>query len=56
MHELIIKLWRESQMTVFMVTHDIHEGFRLGTRVMVFDKVRHDDPGAQCYGARSPTT
>jgi NitT/TauT family transport system ATP-binding protein len=51
MHELILKLWRECGMTVFMVTHDIKEGFALGTRVLVFDKVRNDphDPGA--YGA-----
>ena len=35
-----------------MVTHDLKEGFTLGTRVLAFDKVRIDptDPGA--YGAR----
>jgi NitT/TauT family transport system ATP-binding protein len=51
MHELILRLWRQTGMTVFMVTHDIKEGFALGTRVLVFDKLRHDsqDPGA--YGA-----
>jgi len=51
MHELILRLWRETSMTVFMVTHDIKEGFALGTRVLVFDKPRHDpqDPGA--FGA-----
>ena len=51
MHELILKLWRDTGMTVFMVTHDIKEGFALGTRVLVFDKLRHDpqEPGA--YGA-----
>ncbi|HLJ65236.1 MAG TPA: ABC transporter ATP-binding protein [Stellaceae bacterium] len=51
MHELITKLWQDTGMTVFMVTHDLKEGFALGTRVLVFDKVRHDpqDPGA--YGA-----
>ena len=51
MHELIIELWRQSQMTVFMVTHDIHEGFRLGTRVLVFDKWRHDLQAPQAFGA-----
>jgi NitT/TauT family transport system ATP-binding protein len=25
-----------------MVTHDLAEGFNLGTRLLVFDKVRHD--------------
>jgi NitT/TauT family transport system ATP-binding protein len=51
MHELILRLWRDTGMTVFMVTHDIKEGFALGTRVLVFDKVRNDpqEPGA--YGA-----
>jgi NitT/TauT family transport system ATP-binding protein len=51
MHELILRLWRDTGMTVFMVTHDIKEGFALGTRVLVFDKLRHDpqEPGA--YGA-----
>jgi NitT/TauT family transport system ATP-binding protein len=51
MHELILKLWRDTGMTVFMVTHDIKEGFALGTRVLVFDKLRNDpqEPGA--YGA-----
>jgi NitT/TauT family transport system ATP-binding protein len=51
MHELIIKLWLESKMTVFMVTHDIQEGFRLGTRLLVFDKVRHDPQAPNAYGA-----
>ena len=51
MHELILSLWRDTGMTVFMVTHDIKEGFALGTRVLVFDKLRHDpqEPGA--FGA-----
>ena len=51
MYELLTALWRERRMTVFMVTHDLKEGFTLGTRVLAFDKVRHDpqEPGA--YGA-----
>jgi NitT/TauT family transport system ATP-binding protein len=39
MHELILRLWRENEMMIFMVTHDLQEGFLLGTRVMVFDKI-----------------
>jgi NitT/TauT family transport system ATP-binding protein len=51
MHELIIRLWRESDMSVFMVTHDLKEGFALGTRVLVFDKVRYDTQAPEAYGA-----
>ncbi|MCD5995169.1 ABC transporter ATP-binding protein [Pseudomonas sp. CDFA 602] len=52
MHSLLLELWRETKLTVFMVTHDLSEGFNLGTRLLVFDKIRHDphEPGA--YGAR----
>lgn len=38
MHRLIQDLWRRRGMTVFMVTHDIKEGFTLGTRMLVFDR------------------
>jgi NitT/TauT family transport system ATP-binding protein len=34
-----------------MVTHDLHEGFRLGTRLLVFDKVRRDPHDPQAFGA-----
>jgi NitT/TauT family transport system ATP-binding protein len=51
MHEILLSLWRETQMTVFMVTHDIREAFKLGTRVLVFDKVRHDPQHPAAYGA-----
>jgi NitT/TauT family transport system ATP-binding protein len=51
MHALLLDLWREGGMTVFMVTHDITEAFRLGTRLIVFDKVRHDPDHPEAYGA-----
>ncbi|WP_289033824.1 ABC transporter ATP-binding protein [uncultured Roseibium sp.] len=51
MHELLHDLWRELNMTIFMVTHDIHEAFKLGTRLLVFDKVRHDPQAPEAYGA-----
>ncbi|WP_116826437.1 ABC transporter ATP-binding protein [Pseudomonas syringae] len=52
MHYLLLDLWRETKLTVFMVTHDLSEGFNLGTRLLVFDKVRHDPHAPGAYGAR----
>ncbi|WP_213877248.1 ABC transporter ATP-binding protein [Pseudomonas sp. dw_358] len=52
MHHLLLELWRETRLTVFMVTHDLAEGFSLGTRLLVFDKVRVDPHAPQAYGAR----
>ncbi len=40
MHELILRLWAENRMTIFMVSHDIQESFQLGTRLLTFDKLR----------------
>lgn len=51
MHELLLGLWRDLSMTIFMVTHDINEAFKLGTRLLVFDKVRHDPQAPEAYGA-----
>jgi NitT/TauT family transport system ATP-binding protein len=34
-----------------MVTHDISEAFKLGTRLIVFDKVRHDPQFPNAFGA-----
>jgi NitT/TauT family transport system ATP-binding protein len=52
MHGLLLDLWRETRLTVFMVTHDLAEGFHLGTRLLVFDKVRIDEQAPLAYGAR----
>jgi NitT/TauT family transport system ATP-binding protein len=52
MHALLLQLWRETRLTVFMVTHDLSEGFSLGTRLLVFDKVRVDPHAPGAYGAR----
>ncbi|WAG80357.1 ABC transporter ATP-binding protein [Metapseudomonas furukawaii] len=52
MHALLLELWQETRLTVFMVTHDLSEGFSLGTRLMVFDKVRHDPQAPNAFGAR----
>jgi len=51
MHILVLELWREYKLTVFMVTHDLQEGFYLGTRLWVFDKVRVDPDAPDAYGA-----
>ena len=51
MQELILRLWRGTGMTVFMVTHDIGEAFRLGTRVLTFDRVRRDPHAPDAFGA-----
>jgi len=52
MHALILQLWAEHRMTVFMVSHDIRESFQLGTRLLTFDRVRHDPQAPEAYGAR----
>jgi len=51
MHKLLLDLWQQYQLTVFMVTHDLHEGFYLGTRLWVFDKTRVDPHAPERYGA-----
>jgi len=51
MHELVGQLWRDHGLTVVMVTHDINEAFKLGTRVLTFDKRRHDPHAPHRYGA-----
>ncbi len=51
MHEFLMELQRETRMTVFMVTHDLEEGFKLGDRVLVFDKPRWDPDDPEAYGA-----
>jgi len=51
MHTLILKLWNMNKMTIFMVTHDLQESFVLGTRVLVFDKVRLDSQAPEAFGA-----
>jgi NitT/TauT family transport system ATP-binding protein len=51
MQTLLLSIWGETGMTIFMVTHDISEAFRLGTRLIVFDKVRHDPQHPSAYGA-----
>ncbi|MEL6167848.1 MAG: ATP-binding cassette domain-containing protein [Pseudomonadota bacterium] len=51
MHDFLQDLRAETGMTVFMVTHDLEEGFKLGDRVLVFDKPRWDPTDPSAYGA-----
>ncbi|MDP3021972.1 MAG: ABC transporter ATP-binding protein [Sulfuricurvum sp.] len=51
MHVLVRGLWQTYGLTVFMVTHDVKEAFELGTRLLVFDKVRNDPHAPNAYGA-----
>jgi NitT/TauT family transport system ATP-binding protein len=51
MHVLITDLWREHGLTILMVTHDIKEAFKLGTRVLAFDKRRRDPQAPHRYGS-----
>ena len=51
MHALITELWTEHRLTILMVTHDIKEAFKLGTRVVAFDKRRHDPQAPHRYGS-----
>ncbi len=51
MHALIKPLWREHNMTVIMVTHDIKEAFALGTRLIALNHHRVDPQAPGRYGA-----
>jgi NitT/TauT family transport system ATP-binding protein len=51
MHELIRLLWRDCNMTIVMVTHDIKEAFALGTRLVALDKKRVDPQAPERFGA-----
>jgi len=51
MHDFLQDLRAETGMTVFMVTHDLEEAFKLGDRVLVFDKPRWDPHDPNLNGA-----
>jgi len=51
MHQLILGLWAANRMTIFMISHDLQESFALGTRLLTFDKLRHDPQSPDAYGA-----
>lgn len=51
MHDFLMELREETNMTVFMVSHDLDEAFKLGDRVLVFDKPRWDPLDPNIIGA-----
>lgn len=51
MHNLIQELWKQNNLTIFMVTHDLSEGFKLGSRLWVFDKLKVDTCFPNAYGS-----
>ena len=51
MQQLMLKLFDETGMTVFMVTHDLREAFHLGTRLIAFDRYRTRPEEIGAYGA-----
>jgi NitT/TauT family transport system ATP-binding protein len=52
MHALIKPLWRELNMTIVMVTHDIKEAFGLATRLIALDRPRRDPQAQARFGAK----
>lgn len=51
-HALMLKLWNEAELTVLMVTHDLSEAFRLGTRIVALERPRNRPEERERYGAR----
>jgi NitT/TauT family transport system ATP-binding protein len=51
MHDLMRRLWNETDLTVVMVTHDLSEAFRLATRVIAFERRRNRPEERERYGA-----
>jgi NitT/TauT family transport system ATP-binding protein len=52
MHALVRNLWQQQHLTVFMITHDLSEGFLLGDRIWVFDHPRIDPQAQERFGAQ----
>lgn len=50
-HVLMRRIWNETSLTVVMVTHDLSEAFRLGTRIIAFERQRNRPEEQERYGA-----
>ncbi len=51
-HVLMRQIWNSTDLTVVMVTHDLSEAFRLGTRVIAFERPRDRPEERERYGAK----
>lgn len=50
-HVLMRRIWNGTDLTAVMVTHDLSEAFRLGTRVIAFERPRNLPEEQERYGA-----
>ncbi|NLH83607.1 MAG: ABC transporter ATP-binding protein [Phyllobacteriaceae bacterium] len=48
---LMRTIWNDTDLTVVMVTHDMSEAFKLGTRILAFERRRDRPEEKQRYGA-----
>lgn len=51
-HDLMLDIWWDEKMTVFMVSHDLKEAFYLGTRIIAFQRPDRPDGATERYGAK----
>ena len=51
-HDLMLEIWWEEKITVFMVSHDLKEAFYLGTRIIAFERPERPDSDKNRYGAK----
>lgn len=51
-HVLMREIWHTQDLTVVMVTHDLSEAFRLGTRIIAFERQRSRPEELERYGAQ----
>lgn len=49
MQTFLLDLWEQNRMTIFFVTHDMHEAVFLGTRVLVLSQHYLDDRGKDAF-------